>query len=167
MQTVTRHRLRPNVPGGSRPFRGEAAGLYLLVETTHGDAGFESLAQEYLRELCVLPEGQVAPSFAGIQAHQRRVRLLVQGFGRDGLFQRFRRCHGIAALAVEGGDPDEQRQVRFPQRRPPVFGPRLVKVLGQEVPGVEIYRRSMGGRVSGPFGHRRGLLEGLRVYPQG
>ena len=67
---------------------------------------------------------------------------------------------------VECGQLGEQGEVGAPQRLPALLGPRLVAVVRQEVPGVQLYRCPVGGGLAGAASGGRRLLEGLHVHPE-
>jgi hypothetical protein len=94
------------------------------------------------------------------------VRTLVEGVGGG------HGAHDVDDLGVFApfrqhlGGLHKQPEVAFAEGLPWPFGPVLEPVLGQQVTAVQLGRRPIVHRVSGPPGPPAGRVEGLRVQPR-
>src|SRR5215207_6059011 len=69
-------------------------------------------------------------------------------------------------LLVKPGHFEQQRKVRPAQSLPPLFRPRFVAVLRQEVPAIQFDRRFVRRQVTDVAGRFCGLVEALNVDPE-
>jgi hypothetical protein len=69
-------------------------------------------------------------------------------------------------LLVQPGHLEEQRGVPLPQSFPPLLRPRLVAVLRQQLPRVQVHRSPVGRRVAETPRLGGGLLETPHVHPE-
>src|SRR5215211_4548223 len=72
----------------------------------------------------------------------------------------------ILAYLIGPSKPQPEGLVRFTKFPAAIFGPFLVAILWQQLPRVQLDRRSVGCRIFRVAGRGGSLLEGLHVYPQ-
>src|SRR5919107_6448645 len=117
-------------------------------------------------EQLVLPEGISFSSREGIEAHQACVRLFVGGFPPRHLSACFDGRAVIFAFLIGPGKPQQEGHVRFAKFPATIFGPHLVEVLWQQLPGVQLDRRPVGCGIPSAPGNCCRLLKRLHVDPE-
>jgi hypothetical protein len=120
-----------------------------------GELGLELLAQQL-----VLRQRLLAAARDRVEPHQGAVRGLGQRIDMQRALERGDR---LGVVAVELGQLDAQGAMELEQRGAACVGPRLVAVLGEQLPGVDVERRLVGADVAGRAGVGGGRLERFDV----
>jgi hypothetical protein len=129
----------------------------LAIEGTRLGVGVGAeVAAQRLPQLLEVRERLLTAARAGIEAHERAVRGLVQ---RGGDERALERGGGLGGVALELGQLEAERDVLLAQRLAPGVRPRLVAVLGQQLAAVERERVAQRLRLPGAAGGGGGGLE--------